>query len=74
MIKSKRIDSFFLKWKVCDEDEKSAYMSYKLEKLYKNPKIEENEQQLSKVLKAIYNEFENDLERDPGKVTFAFFF
>jgi len=65
---------FFFKWKAYDEDEKSASMSYKLEKLYENPKIEENKNQLSKVPKLIYNEFENDLELDPQKVTFAFFF
>jgi len=40
-------------------------MSYKLEKLYENKKIEENEKQLSKVPKVIYVEFENYLERDP---------
>ena len=40
-------------------------MSYKLEKLYEE--IEENEKQLSKVPKVIYNEFENALERDSGK-------
>jgi len=34
-------------------------MSYKLEKLDENPKIEENEKQLYKVLKVIYNEFGN---------------
>jgi len=48
-------------------------MSYKLEKLYENPKIEENEKQLSKVPKVIYNEFGNALARDPEKVTFAYF-
>jgi len=42
MAKSKII-YFFFKWKACDEDEKSTSMSYKLEKLYENPKIEENE-------------------------------
>jgi len=53
---------------------KKVHLSYKLEKLYENPKIEENEKQLSKVPKVIYNEFENDLERNAGKVTFAFVF
>jgi len=49
---------------------------YKLDKLYENPKIEENEKQLSKVPKVIYNEFLNALECDPGpgKVIFALFF
>jgi len=42
MVKSKRIDSF-LKMKACDEDEKKAPTSFKLEKLHENPKIEENE-------------------------------
>ena len=46
MIKSKRIDSFF-KRKVCDEDEKNASTSSKIEKLHDNPNIEENEKQLS---------------------------
>ena len=64
---------FFFKWKACDEDEKSTSMSYKLEKLYENSNIEENEKQLSKVPKLIYNKFWNALERDPEKVTFAFF-
>jgi len=48
---------FFFKWKACDEDEKSTSMSYKLEKLYENSNIEENEKQLSKVPKLIYNKF-----------------
>jgi len=39
----------------------------KIEKLHENPNIEENEKQLSKVPKVTYNEFENTLERDPGK-------
>jgi len=60
MIKSKRIDSFF-KRKACDEDEKNASASSKIEKLRDNPNIEENEKQLSKVPKVIYNEFENTL-------------
>jgi len=38
MIKSRIIDSFFKK-NVCDEDEKNASMSSKLEKLHNNPKI-----------------------------------
>jgi len=42
MIKSKRID-FFLKRKACDEDEKNAYTSTKLEKFLENSRIEENE-------------------------------
>jgi len=42
-------------------------MSYKLEKLYENPKIEENEKQLFKVPKVVYNKFLNALECDPGK-------
>jgi len=67
MAKSKRIDSFFFKRKTCDEDEKNASTSSKIEKLYENPKIEENEKQLSKVPKVTYKEFENALERDPGK-------
>jgi len=46
MIKSKRIDSFF-KRKTCDEDEKNASTSSKIEKLHDNPNIEENEKQLS---------------------------
>jgi len=66
MIKSKRIDSFF-KRKACDEDEKNVSTSSKLGKLHENPKIEENEKQLSKVPKFTYNEFENALERDPWK-------
>jgi len=66
MIKSKRIDSFF-KRKACDEDEKNASTSSKIEKLHENPNIEENEKQLSKVPKVTHNEFENTLERDPGK-------
>jgi len=64
MVKSKRIDSFF-KRKTFDEDEKNASTSSKIEKLHENPKIEENEKQLSKVPKVIYNDFENALERDP---------
>ena len=40
MIKSKRIDSFF-KRKACDEIEKIASTSSKIEKLHKNPNIEE---------------------------------
>jgi len=66
MIKSRRIDSFY-KRNVCDENEKNAFTSSKLEKLHDNPKIEENEKQLSKVPRVTYNEFENALERDPGK-------
>ena len=68
MIKSKIIDSF-LKRKACDKDEKNASTSSKIEKLHENPNIEENEKQLffSKVPKVTYNEFENILERDPGK-------
>ena len=66
MIKSKRIYSFF-KRKACDEDEKNASTSSKIEKLHENPNIEENEKQLSKIPKVTYNEFENTLERDPGK-------
>jgi len=68
MIKSKIIDSFF-KRKTCDEDEKNASTSSKIEKLYENPNIEENEKQLSKVSKVTYNEFENTLERDPGEAS-----
>jgi len=67
MTKSKKIDSFF-KRKACDEDEKNASTSSKIEKLHENPNIEENEKQLSKVPKVIYNEFENILERDRGCV------
>ena len=67
MVKSKRINYFF-KRKACDEDEKNASMSSKIEKLHKSPKIEENKKQLSKVPKVTYNEFENALERDPGSV------
>jgi len=66
MIKSRRIDSFY-KRNVCDEEETNAFMSSKLEKLYDNPKIKENEKQLYKVPRVTYNEFENALERDPGK-------
>nr|KYP50112.1 Zinc finger MYM-type protein 1 [Cajanus cajan] len=67
MIKSKRIDSFF-KRKTCDKDEKNATStSSELEKFPKNPRIEENDKQLSKVPRVTYNEFENSLERDPGK-------
>ena len=66
MIKSKRIYSFF-KRKTCDEDEKNAFTSSKIEKLHDNPNIEENKKQLSKVPKVTYNEFENTLERDPRK-------
>jgi len=51
MIKSKIIDSFF-KRKACDEDEKNASTSSKIEKLHENPNIEENK---------------NTLEHDPGK-------
>jgi len=50
MIKSKRIDSFF-KRKACDEDEKNASTSSKIQKLHENPNIEENGKQLSKVPK-----------------------
>ena len=67
MIKSKRMDSFF-KRKACDEDEKNASTSSKIEKLHENPNIEENEKQLSKVPKVTLNEFENTLECDPGKL------
>nr|KYP39172.1 hypothetical protein KK1_039536 [Cajanus cajan] len=42
-------------------------MLTELEKFPENPRIEENEKQLSKVHKVTYNEFENSLERDPGK-------
>jgi len=63
MIKSKQINSFF-KRKACNEDEKNTSTSTKLEKLRENSKIEENEKQLSKVLRVIYNEFENSLERN----------
>jgi len=56
MVKSKRIDSFF-KRKTCDEDEKNASTSSKIVKLHENPKIEENENQLSMVPKVTYNEF-----------------
>jgi len=66
MVNSKRVDSFF-KRKACDEDEKNASTSFKIKKLQENPKIEENEKQLSKVPKVTYNEFENALERDPEK-------
>jgi len=34
-----------------------------MEKLHENPRIEENEKQLSKVPKVTYNEFENVLEQ-----------
>jgi len=50
MVKNKIIDSFF-KRKACGEDEKNASTSSKIEKLHENPKIEENEKQLSKVPK-----------------------
>ena len=63
----KELIPFFFKRKTCDEDEKNASTSSKIEKLYENPKIEENEKQLSKVPKVTYKEFENALERDPGK-------
>jgi len=66
MIKSRKIDSFY-KRNVCDEDEKNAFTSSKLEKLHHNPKIKENEKQLYKVRKDTYNGFENTLERDLGK-------
>jgi len=66
MIKIIRIDSFF-KRNARDEDKKNASTSSKLEKLHNNPKIEENEKQLSKVSRVTYNEFENALERGPGK-------
>jgi len=46
---------------------KNASMLSKLEKLHENPKIEENEKQLSKVPKVTYIEFENALECDMGK-------
>jgi len=40
MIKSKKIDSFFSKRKVCDEDEKrNAFTLTKLEKFNKNQKF-----------------------------------
>ena len=55
MVKSKRINSFFKR--------KNASTLSKIEKLHENPKIEENEKQLSKVPKVRYNEFENALER-----------
>ena len=58
MIKSRKIDSFY-KRNVCDEDEKNAFMSSKLEKLYYKPKIKENEKQLYKVTRVTYNEFKN---------------
>jgi len=66
MIKSRRIDYFF-KRNACDENEKNASMSSKLEKLHDNSKIEENKKQLSKSPKVTYNEFENALQRGPGK-------
>jgi len=66
MIKSRRIDSFY-KRNVCDEDEKNTFTSSKLEKLYGNPTIKENEKQLYKVPRVTYNEFENTLECDLGK-------
>ena len=46
---------------------KKMHLSSKIEKLHENPKIEKNEKQLSKIPKVTYNEFENALERDPGK-------
>ena len=67
MIKNKTIDSFF-KRKAYDEDEKTTSTFSQIEILHENPKIEENEKQLSKVPKVIYNEFENILERDRGCV------
>jgi len=66
MVKSEIIDSFF-KRKACDEGEKNVSMSSKIDKLHENPKIKENEKQLSKVLKITYNEFENALECDSEK-------
>jgi len=66
MIKNRRIDSFF-KRNACHEDEINASILSKLEKLHDNPEVEENEKQLSKIPKVIYNEFENALERDPEK-------
>jgi len=66
MIKNKTIDSFF-KRKAYDEDEKTTSTFSQIEILHENPKIEENEKQLSKVPKVTYNEFENVLEGDPGK-------
>jgi len=44
MIKSKIIYSFS-KRKACDEDEKNASTSSKIEKLHENPNIEENNQE-----------------------------
>jgi len=46
---------------------KKMHLSSKIEKLHKNPNIEENEKQLSKVPKVTYNKFENTLERDLGE-------
>jgi len=48
-------------------------MSYKLDKLYENLKIEKNEKQLFNILSYIYNEFGNVLECDPEKITLTFF-
>ena len=53
--------------KTCDEDEKNASTSFKIEKFHENLNIEENEKQLSNVSKVTYNEFENTLECDAGK-------
>ena len=56
----------FSRGKVCDEDKK-CITSTKLQKLHENPKIEENEKQLSKVPRVTYTEFENALGCDMGK-------
>jgi len=42
MAMSERIDSFF-KRKACDEEEKNASTSSKIEKLHENPRTWENE-------------------------------
>jgi len=53
---------------VCEKDGKNiTSTSSKLEKCLENPTNEENENQLSKIPRVSYDEFENSLECDVGK-------
>ena len=62
----------FFKRKACDEDEKNASTSSKIEKLHENPNIEENEKQLSKVPKVTY--IWKFFRMWSGEAFFVFFF
>jgi len=56
----------FLRRKVCDKDEKSAFTFTKLKSFHENQEFKTMKKQIYKVFRVIYNEFKNSLECDPG--------